>query len=191
MYVEYYSNRTGEKLGTIMEHKGRLFTDSTNPFLLDELQHFNQPGIPLEKYFGKVSRRFEQGTSYKVFDDNDQQIVITEEGKVIVLNDPAKGETSAPEHLPDVSSVDDVVYARIAFYDLNNRRLGAIEYRDGDLNGLDAFGVDHLENRLEGTAPELLEHRKKYILMVDLVERASYLTNIVEELVRRGDSSNA
>lgn len=200
MYVEYYSNRTGKLLGTIMEHKGRLFTDSTDPFLLDELQDFSKPGFPLKDYFSRVSRRFEMGTSYKVFNDEDQQIVIREDGQIIVVKPDTATETTAdlPQEtadetagLPDVSSVDDVVYARIGFYNLGNERLGAIEFRNGDLVGLDDYGTKHLAGRLEATKPENVVLHKKYILMVNLEERASYVSNIVEELVREGDITDA
>lgn len=205
MYVEYFDNRTGKLLGTIIEHKGRLFTDSDDPFLLDEVRHFSQPQFTPMHYFGKVSRRFETFTSCKVFDDNNRQIVILENGDIVFVEKPAAAADStssdsageeSPENvlegmvLPDVSAMDDVEYVRIAYIDIDKGRRGAVEYRNGTLTALDAWAEDHIADRMSGTPEELVEFRKKYLVMIDMEERASYLSTVIEEVMYKNGEEN-
>jgi sporulation protein YlmC with PRC-barrel domain len=91
MYAEIYNNFTGKKLGTVTEKDGDLEVDSVSLFVLEEVAYAkSREDFTPQKFFKKLSRRFETATTYIVYNDEGQRIHIMEDDTVVISK--TKGE---------------------------------------------------------------------------------------------------
>lgn len=67
------------------------------------------------------------------------------------------------------------------YYNMDNERLGGVEYKDGKLEGQDDYGKKIVEKLFDGVAPENHQLAIDHYVEVSQEPRASYVTIIVEE----------
>jgi hypothetical protein len=67
------------------------------------------------------------------------------------------------------------------YYNMDNERLGGVEYKDGKLEGQDNYGKKVVEELFEGVEPGDEQLAIDHYVKVSQEPRASYVTILVEE----------
>lgn len=91
MYVIYSDNFSGTERGQVHFINGELIATTNDPFIQSELDHFSDEGATPYEFFERVSHRLEMATSYRLFADDGEMVMI--EGDKMFRRDPETGES--------------------------------------------------------------------------------------------------